>query len=170
MKPRLYLAGLSAIVILAGGACKKQPPPSTLDTSEHLNLPSINGAAASGTQTVLEKTFDLRVSATFPFEVPPNAARPHLHGIFQSFAGQAHGPSDETADIGFAILNESQQTDAANNLPTQALFSVDASHNQSVNFDLPPTQEQAVKYYLVFRNPQGAKKNRFVQAHFRLDF
>lgn len=170
MKPRLYLAGLIATVILAGAACKKQSAPSTLDTSEHLNLPSINGAAASGTQAVLEKTFDLKSSATFPFEVPPNAAQPHLHGIFQSFAGQAHGPSDETANIGFAILNESQQAVAANNGPTQALFSVDASHDQSVNFDLPPTGDHPVKYYLVFRNPQGAKKNRFVQAHFSLEF
>lgn len=170
MKPRTYLAGLIAIMMAAGVACKKQPAPSTLDTSEHLNLPSINGAAASGTQTVLEKTFDLKVSAIFPFEVPAHAAQPHLHGIFQSFAGQAHGPSDETADIGFAILDESQQADAADNRPTQALFSVDTSHNQSVNFDLPPTGEQAAKYYLVFRNAQGSKKNRFVQAHFRLDF
>lgn len=170
MKPRIYLTGIIAIVILMGAACKKQPAPSTLDTSEHLNLPSINGTQASGPQTVLEKTFDLKVSAMFPFEVPANAAQPHLHGIFQSFAGQVHGPSDETADIGFAILNESQQADAAENRPTHAMFSVDASHNQSVNFDLPPTQEQPVKYYLVFRNPQGAKKNRFVQAHFGLDF
>ncbi|MFZ0732711.1 MAG: hypothetical protein WAM79_10345 [Candidatus Sulfotelmatobacter sp.] len=170
MMPRIYLAGLIAILILAGAGCKKQPAPSTLDTSEHLDLPSINGTPASGTQTVLEKTFDLKVSAMFPFEVPAHAAQPHLHGIFQSFAGQVHGPSDETADIGFAILNESQQADAANDQPTQALFSVDASHDQSVNFDLPPTEEQPVKYYLVFRNPHGSKKNKFVQAHFRIDF
>jgi hypothetical protein len=112
----------------------------------------------------------LKISATFPFEIPAHAALPHLHGIFQSFAGQAHGPSDETADIDFMILNEEQQANFAANRPSEVLFSADASHNQSVNFDLPPSNDHPVKYYLVFRNSEGDKSNKVVEANFRVDF
>ncbi len=138
--------------------------------SEHLNLPSVDSKQAGATQTVLEKTFRLRASAAFPFEVPAHTAQPHLHGIFQSFAGQAHGPSDDTANIDFVILNEEQQADVAGNRPSEALFSVEGSHNQAVNFDLPAAIDHPVKYYLVFRNMQGSKNVKVVEANFRVDF
>ena len=51
----------------------------------------------------------------FPFEIPAHAAQPHLHGIFESFAGQAHGASDDNANIDFLIMNEEQQSDFAAN-------------------------------------------------------
>ncbi len=138
--------------------------------SEHLNLPQVGTTQAAATQTVLEKTFNLKLSATFPFDVPAHSAQPHLHGIFQSFAGQAHGPSDDTANIDFVILNEEQQADVAGNRPSEALFSVEGSHNQAVNFDLPAAMDHPVKYYLVFRNMQGSKSVKVVEAHFRVDF
>jgi hypothetical protein len=122
------------------------------------------------TQTVLQKTFNLKVSATFPFEIPAHAAQPHLHGIFESFVGQVHGASDETANIDFLILNQEQQADSAGNRASEALFSLEASHNQAVNFDLPPSMNQPVKYYLVFRNPGGGKGSKVVEANFRVDF
>jgi len=118
----------------------------------------------------MAKTFTLKTTMMFPFEIPAHAAQPHLHGLFQSFAGQLHGASDETADVDFLILNEEQHTAFASNRPSEALFSVEGSHSQSVNFDFAPSMNDPVKYYLVFRNAEGSKSSKVVEANFRIDF
>src|SRR5437016_12846620 len=148
MRRRLPMI-MGALVLATPIACDKPsaPPPSNTVPSDHV-APSPVGT----TQTVLAKTFNLRLSATFPFEIPAHAAQPHLHGIFQSFAGQTRGVSDETANVDFLIVNEEQQDQLANNHPSEALLSVEDSHSQAVNLDLPPSMNQPVKYFLVFRN------------------
>jgi hypothetical protein len=168
MLRRTYLAALIAISFFAAEACTKEqppPPPVTTAAPPHRAAPSPVGT----TQTVLQKTFNLKDSATFPFEIPADAVQPHLHGIFESFTGQAHGASDDSANIDFLVLNEEQQTAAENNRASEALFSVEASHNQAVNLDLPPSLNHPAKYYLVFRNPDG-KNSKVVEANFRVDF
>ena len=119
-------------------------------------------------QTVLQKTFKLKASETFLFEIPAHAVRPHLHGIFTSFVGPVRGASDHTANLDFLILNQEQQAASADNRASDALFSVEASHNQEVNFDLPPSMNQPVAYYLVFRN--SGKGSKIVEASFSVDF
>jgi hypothetical protein len=167
MSYRRHLAAPIAIFLLANGACKKEsPPPATpVAKSEHA-APSPVGT----TQAVLQKTFNLKASATFPFEIPAHATQPHLHGIFEAFTGDVHGASDESANIDFFVLNQEQQADSSTNRGSEAMFSVEASHNQAVNFDLPPSFNQPVKYYLVFRNPSGGKGSKVVEASFRVDF
>ena len=151
---------------LSLGACNQATPSKpAIAPSDHVSR-SPSGTAL----TILGKTFNLKTSATFPFEIPAHASQPHLHGIFESFAGQARGPSDESADIDFLIVNEEQQADMVANRPSEALLSVEASHNQSVNFDLPASMGQPVKYYLIFRNAQSSKSNKVVKAEFRVDF
>ena len=162
------LLGIS-LVLASGAACKKQPAaPTNPESLDNFALP-VAPKAQETTQTILEKTFNVKTEATFSFEIPPHSVQPHLHGIFQSFAGQAHGPSDDTANIDFLILNEQQRASFAGNQASDALFSVESSHNQSVNFDLPSTMNEAGKYYLVFRNTQ-AGKNKVVEANFRVEF
>jgi len=156
------------IVLLALSlACNKDEPEptSTVSPSERA-APSPVGTS----QTVLDKTFPVNATATYEFEIPSHAAMPHLHGMFESFTGQAKGPSDDSANIDFLILNQDQEADFANNRPSEALFTVEASHDQSVNFDLPTSLDHPVKYYLVFRNPDGKKSSKVVQANFRVDF
>ena len=164
---RIRFVFLVAILACVGLGCnKKEAAPAATTSPSDL----VTRAPAPTAQVILEKTFNLKGSATFPFQIPAHAALPHLHGIFQSFAGQAHGPSDETADIDFMVMNEAQQADFAANRPSDVLFSADASHNQSVNFDLPPSNDHPVKYYLVFRNSEGSKSNKVVEANVRVDF
>jgi hypothetical protein len=167
MLHRKHLAAVLAPLIMLAVACTKEsaPPPSRIVPSDHV-APSPVGT----NQTVLQKTFNLKVSATFPFEIPAHAAQPHLHGIFESFVGQVHGASDETANIDFLILNEEQQAAFASNHASEALFSVESSHSQAVNFDLPASMNHPVKYYLVFRNSEGGKGAKVVEANFRVDF
>lgn len=166
MLPRRYLAILIAAFLLTLAGCTKEPPPqaAAVVPSDHV-APSPVGT----NQTVLQKTFSLKASATFPFEIPAHAAQPHLHGIFESFVGQLHGTSDDSANVDFLIMNEEQQAAFASNRPGEAMFDVEASHNQAINFDLPASMNQPVKYYLVFRNPQG-KGSKVVEANFRVDF
>lgn len=166
---RRYFLSTLAILLLATLACQKAPPPQKLDTSEHLDLPPIPTAQPAGAQTVLEKTFTLESTSTFTFLVPAHSAQPHLHGVFQSSTGTADGASNEAADIDFVVLNDEQETAITNHQPGQAMFSVEDSHNQSVNLDLPAADDQPVKYYMVFRNPKGSKQPRVVKAQFRLD-
>lgn len=167
--PKRRCASLLLVILLSlAAACTKdQPPPpkGTIVLSDH-----VARSPAGTTQVVLEKTFNLKTSATFPFEIPPHAVEPHLHGIFASFVGAVHGASDDTANIDFLILNEEQNADFVANRPSEALFSVESSHNQAVNFDLPASMNQPVKYYLVFRNTDGSMDKKIVEANFRVDF
>jgi hypothetical protein len=158
---------LIAISLMVCASCSKQDPPptSTVAPSDHV-APTPVGT----TQSVLEKTFNLKGSAMFPFEIPAHAVQPHLHGIFESFVGQVHGASDESANIDFMIMNEAQQADLAADRASEALFSVESSHNQAVNFDLPASMSHPVKYYLVFRNAEKSKSSKVVEANFRVDF
>jgi hypothetical protein len=165
MLHRRHFSAVFVVVLLGCVACTKEaaPQPATVAPSDHV------AASPVGTsQTILEKTFSLKASAIFPFEVPAHAAQPHLHGIFESFVGQLHGASDEAANIDLLIMNEEQQAAFASDRPSEALFDVDASHNQAINFDLPASMNHRVKYYLVFRNPEG--KSKVVEANFRVDF
>jgi hypothetical protein len=163
-----YAAPALAALLLGGVACTKQDPPAPA----HVAVPSDHVAPGleATTETVLQKTFDLKDSVVVPFEIPAHAVQPHLHGVFASFAGRAHGASDASANIDFLILNDDQHSQFADGHASDSLFSVDASHNQAVNFDLPPSINRPVKYYLVFRNPPGGKPNKVVEASFRVDF
>jgi len=153
-------------ILSASLACDKDSEPERPAASyEHVG-PSPVGT----TQPVVQKKFSLKSSVTFPFEVPVHAATPHLQGTYESFLGTAHGASDDTANIDFLILNEDQQADFAANRPGEAMLTVEASHDQNVNFNLPPTLNTPVKYYLVFRNPDGGKTTKAVSAEFHIDF
>lgn len=160
-----FVLALLFVAVMVNNACDKPQPPSPqqLPPSEKV-APSPVGTS----QVILQKTFALKASANYPFEIPAHAVRPHLHGIFESFVGQVHGASDDTANIDFLIVNEEQNADLASNRPSEALMSVEASHNQAVNFDLPASLDQPVKYYLVFRNT--SKTPKVIEANFRVDF
>ena len=119
---------------------------------------------------ILHKTFSVVTAATFSFLIPAHAATPHLHGRYQSFIRQAgNQSSEEAADITFLLMNEEQHADFLSGQPADVLFSVDASHDQDVNFGLPTSQNQPAKFYLVFRN-SPAEGKKIVQADFTVDF
>jgi hypothetical protein len=134
------------------------------DPSEHVTDSPIGTSNA-----ILHKTFPLTKAANLPFEIPPHAATPKLHGTYHSFFQHA-GPTDgDGADVEFLLLNQQQYSDFINQRPGDALFSADGAHDQEVNVTLPPTFNQPAKYYLVFRN--GSNQGKIgVQADFRIDF
>jgi len=161
--PFLFLTAFLTALVLAT-ACQKTKPP----TEEVLPMDRVTSSPVGTSQTVLHKTLSLKSSVTFPFDIPPHAVRPHLHGIFESFVREVHGASDDTANVDFLIVNADQYDDLTNNRPSEAIFSVEASHNQSVNLDLPASFDRPVEYYLVFRAAKGVPK--VIEADFRVDF
>lgn len=165
-----YLPALTAALLVASVACTKEPPAAPVSAIAPQDR--VAPSPVSTNLTVLHKTFKLTKNETFPFEIPPHAVQPHLHGIFESFTGEvhgtSHGTSDDSSNVDFLILNEEQQVDFANDRESETLFSVDSSHNQAVNFDLPASLGQPVKYYLVFRNSGTGSK--VVEADFHVDF
>jgi hypothetical protein len=125
-----------------------------------------------GTSTpLLHKTFTVAQAVNLPFEIPAHAASPKLHGTYSSFLQYAGARGDDEAHIEFMVLNEQQYADLIHRHPNDALFSADGSHDQEVNFTLPPTLSQPVRYYLVFRNDSAAGTGKIaVKADFRIDF
>ncbi len=125
-----------------------------------------------GTSTlIVHKTFAVTSTVKFPFEVPPHAASPQLHGTYHSFAKNSGAQSaDENGDIDLLLINEQQYADFLNGNPADAVYSVDSSHDQDVSLGLPATLDQPVRYYLVFRNSFTRAGKKVVQADFRVDF
>ena len=158
-----------ATLVLAAACEKKKTPAQEQPAAAALPPDRVPPKPVATSQTILEKTFTLKTSATFPFEGPAHSVRPHLHGIFESFVRELHGASDNTANVDFLIVNADQYADLTSNRPSEALFTVDASHNQSVNLDLPPALDQPANYYLIFRNPAKALP-KVVEANFHVDF
>jgi hypothetical protein len=119
---------------------------------------------------ILHKTFSVATAATFSFLIPAHAATPQLHGRYRSFIRRAGNQSSEEApDIAFLLMNEEQYADVLSGQSVDALFAVDASHDQEIDFGLPASQNRPAKFYLVFRN-RPSEGNKIVQADFTVDF
>jgi len=129
------------------------------------------GDSPVGTSTpILKKTFTVAKAVDLPFEIPPHAASPQLHGTYRSFLQRGGTKSDDDADVEFLLMNQRQYEDLLNGHPADAQFSAEGAHNGEVNTNMPPTLDQPVKYYLVFRNDSSSPGKLFVQADFRVDF
>ena len=121
-------------------------------------------------QSILHKSFAVSTSAAFPFEIPAHAAMPHLRGNYKSFVTKLGVQSNEdSANVDFLVLTDDQYADFVSG-GRGALFSVDASHDQGVDIDLPPSLNQPKKYYLIFRNTSGGDAQKVVQADLTVDF
>lgn len=144
-------------------------------TTDHVTDDSPVGTS----RAILHETFGVASIVNLPFELPAHASTPQLRGTYKSFlkqagAGQASAEASD-ADVEVLVLTEKQYDEFLNGQSSEAVFSAEASHDQEVNASLPPTRNQAVKYFLVFRNNghEAGKREAgktFVQADFRLDF
>ena len=133
-------------------------------TSDH-----VEGSVGGTTMPILHDKFHVSVIVDLPFQVPPHAAMPQLHGTFRSFVPASAKPTDDMdADVEFHLLNDQEYSNFLNAKPSEALFSTDATHDAGVNASLPPTLNQPVTYHMVFLNESHKKK--VVEADFRLEF
>lgn len=129
----------------------------------------VRGSVVGTSVPILHDTFPVSLIADLPFQVPPHAATPQLHGTFRSFLPASAKPTSDTdAEVEFHLLNDQEYSNFLNAKPSEALFSADATQNAEVNASLPPTLNRPVTYHLLFLN--GSRKKKVVQADFRLDF
>jgi len=129
------------------------------------------GDSVVGTSNkVLHQTFAVAGAVDVPFEVPAHAYSPQLHGTFRSFNQAGGAPSTAPGDVDFLLLSDQQYSSLMNGHPIDAVFSADATHDQEVNTNLPPTLNQAVKYHLIFRNVSPKAGRKVVQAEFEMNF
>jgi len=119
----------------------------------------------------LHKVFAVRNYTQFPFVVPPNIVNPKLRGNYRSFIkGSGFDPArSKAADVDLALLNEQEFADFANGRPGSATYEIDSSHDQAVDYAVPPTHGHPQPYHLVFRNP-ARSGTRFVDADFTVSF
>ncbi len=118
----------------------------------------------------LHKTFAVKSFTAFAVEVPPHIVVPRIHGTFTSFVKQGEDrQSDETTDISFLLMSADQYAEyARGNRQETALYTVESSHDHEVEFILPPTRDDPVKYYVVFVNLPGGKATKMVETDFTL--
>ncbi len=124
-------------------------------SSDHI-LPSPVGTNS----VVVHETFSLASAVNFPFTIPAHAVSPRLKGTYRSFVGQQRIQDNaETADIDLLVISEQQYTALHAGRPADPVFTSDPAHNQDINFDLPASHDQPIRYYRVFRNdPRDGKK------------
>lgn len=148
----------------AGNDDKEQPASQQTVASDHVG-PSPVGTSA----VLLHKTFWVTRVVEQPFDVPPHAFNPQLHGSYVGFSQGAEEIPDEPGPVQFLLLNEEQHANLTGGHPAEALLTADGSHDQEINFRMPPTFEQSARYYLVFKNSARSGK-QLVRADFRIEF
>ncbi|HVN18324.1 MAG TPA: hypothetical protein VMU05_06105 [Dongiaceae bacterium] len=140
-------------------------------TSEHKTVASdhVGGSVVGTSMTVLKDKFRVSGTMDLPFEVPAHAATPQFHGTFSSFVQAGKPTSDADSDVDFRLLTDEEFSNFVDQRPSEALFSADATHNQEVNVNLPPTLTKPATYHMVFMN-NSRKTKKVVEADFRIDF
>jgi hypothetical protein len=167
-KPVTFVSPLEQLMGPADSTPEKPPVPHPLGKANPKDLIAPSPVGTSG--VILHRTFSVANAVNFPFIIPAHAATPTLHGHYQSFTRpEGIQAADENTNIGFLLMNEAQYSDFINRRPVDALFSVDSSHDQDINFGLPSSLGQPAKFYLVFRNSPGEGR-KTVKADFAVDF
>ena len=162
---RWLLAGIAA-GCLTGCSRQQQPPPhrTTVNPLDRVDNSKFQP------KNFLHKTFAVKTFSYFPVEVPPHIVAPRIHGTFTAFVKEGEDrQSDDSTDISFLLMSADQYVEYAHgNRQAAALYTVESSHDHEVEFLLPPTKEDAVKYYVVFVNLPTGKAAKMVEADFTL--
>jgi hypothetical protein len=168
-QPMKSIPTVLLILLIILCACNKSQPTqgptvNRLDKVDSAHVKPIN---------VLHKTFALKRTASFEFQVPAHTALPRLHGTFQSSVPGAgtDSASDDSANVDMVLLNADQYADFSHGgSEGTALYTVEPTHDHEVDFLLSPTQEDSATYYVVFRNSPGGAPSKQVKADFSLTF
>jgi hypothetical protein len=158
---------LLAVGVVAGslaGCSRQAPKQETVNPLDRVDNTKFQP------KNFLHKTFAVKTFSSFAVEVPPHIVIPRIHGTFISFVKQGEDrQSDDSTDVSFLLMSADQYAEYAHgNRQAEALYTVDSSHSHEVEFLLPPTKEDGVKYYVVFVNLSAGKGPKMVEADFTL--
>lgn len=165
LRRRIGISILSVGVLSCLLTCQKKQAPEQSISFEHME------SSPSGTQTILQKSFTVRTSVAFPFEIPAHAALPRLRGNYKSFVTTMGIQSNpDAANVELQVMTDEQYADFVRGSGSEVLFSAGPAHDENINVNLPPSMSDTRKYYLVFRNPGGGDAKKAVQADLSIDF
>jgi hypothetical protein len=134
-------------------------------------LNQVSSAPAEAPRHFLHKSFKVDTYVKFPFDVPAHAFNPKLQGSFKSYlAGKSPDSGDDSSNVDFLLMNAEEFDDFAHNRSSAVRYSIGAAHRQDVDYSLPATLEDPVKYFIVFRNSGVNAPPRMVDADFTLSF
>ncbi|HTU42992.1 MAG TPA: hypothetical protein VMF10_14885 [Candidatus Aquilonibacter sp.] len=163
---RFCLSFWILVFVLSFAGCEKKKAPEQV-----ADIDRVGDRPAESSENIVHKTFTVRTSEAFPFEVPAHVAVPHLHGNYKSFVTKVGIESNEhSADVDFFVFDEQQYADFAAGTAGNSVFASDPSNDQAVDLSLPPSLSESKKYYLVFRNTPGGDAKKTVQADLTVDF
>jgi hypothetical protein len=149
-------------------ACSKKQS-SKRGNNDPLN--QVRSAPSEPARHFLHKTFKVDTFVKFPFDVPAHAFNPKLRGSFKSYlAGKSSDSGDDSSNVDFLLMNAEEFDDFAHNRSSAVRYSIGAAHRQDVDYSLPATLEDPVKYFIVFRNSSANAPPRMVDADFTLSF
>jgi hypothetical protein len=162
---------LIAALLLSLAACSKSQP----EADAPDQAASVDRIVVSKTHppnNFLHKTFAVKTSEEFAFQVSNHSVKPVLHGSFVSFAKNKTGDllSNETANVDLLILNDEEFEDFSHSKQGSATYTVDPAHTQTVTYALHPTVNDPENYHLVFRNSPGGARGKLVKADFTITF
>jgi hypothetical protein len=169
MAKRIPYLLLVAAALLSVGACNRR---SGQQEEQPLAVDRVVRSGPKPPAHFLHRTFPVKTYQPFEFTVPPHSFNARLQGNFHAFIIGSGGSnvSDENANVEVLLLNEQEFDDFSHGRQGTATYSVDAGYNQIVECALPATQDEPKKFYLVFRNPRGGAKGKFVDADFTASF
>jgi len=120
----------------------------------------------------LHKAFSVSKYAQFAFLVPPHQGHARVHGDFQSFTNRdaPDSTSAKAADVDLMLLNDQEFNEFRHGQMQSTTQELDAAHNQTVDWSLPPSYDDPQQYHLVFSNSDEGAGTRFVKADFTVTF
>jgi len=120
----------------------------------------------------LHKTFSVNNHTQFTFMVPPRQGNARLRGTFRSFTKRSNpdSTSDRTAAVDLMLLDEQEFSEFLHGRSQSVTYELDSANNQLVDWRVPTTYGEPQTYYLVFSNPAGGTKTKFVEADFTVSF
>ena len=157
------------ILLLLLCACSKKD--ASRKRSNHDPLNQVRSAPSEPARHFLHKTFKVATYVQFPFDVPARAFNPKLQGSFKAYPqGKSPDAGDDSSNVDFLLLNAEEFDDFTHHRSGAVRYSIGAAHRQDVDYALPATMEDPVKYFIVFRNSTPNGPPRMVDADFTISF
>jgi len=158
---------LCALLTLPG--CNRAPKQ---ETNEGPSLDHISQGPKLEPLRITHGMSKVQKFVKFPFEVPPHVVSTRVQGQFTSFIQGAGGAriSDESADVELMIMNEEQYDAFEKKTGAESVYAIEPSHDHEVSITLPPTQNDPVHYYAVFRRTNDGKNPIWVNADLTAEF
>lgn len=164
---KIKIACILTMGLLVLGACSKKETPKS--NNDPLNR--VRSAPQQAPKHFLHKTFKVATYVRFPFDVPAHSINPKLQGSFKSYLPDK-GPDSagDASNVDFLLMNAEEFDDFMHSRNGAVRYSIGAAHSQDVDYALPATLEEPVKYFLVFRNAANGGPERMVDADFTISF